>query len=61
MKSDWATNSRYDSQTEFAEVQSQNSVTADGSLLSPTGVCKHYTSNTEKWLRKFYMKTMATV
>ena len=39
----------------------QNSVTANSSLLSPTGGLNTKPPNTEKWLRKLYMKTMATV
>ena len=42
--------------SEFLEVMSLDR----GASVVPVE-CKHYTSNTEKWLRKFYMKTMATV
>ena len=39
----------------------QNSITADGSLLSPTVSVNTIPLNTEKWLQKSYVKTMATV
>ena len=42
------------------ELRAKEMESYDESYLS-TSYVKHYTPNTEKWQRKFYMKTMATV
>ena len=52
--SDWANYSWNDAQLIWCTITVHDSVTANSSLLSPTGGVKSFPPNTEKWLRKRY-------